>query len=241
VDAHHLAGEDAEGLRVAQEGLRRFPNDPYLLECRVAVLAAGGRDDELARALDAWYHATTRSDRPPGDAQIVLMELRRHERRTQLAETAARLLAGADALGTRARPDEARLFRATVLWTTDRWAAAEAALAPVSPSAPEFTEALRLRAQIAARRGNRGEALRLTSEFGAREPGARHNRLRASVHALLGDRGEAALLFGAPSRDSFLWQRAHWDLALEGIRDDPAFRALAAPRDEEQDGADAGR
>ena len=87
---------------------------------------------------------------------------------------------------------------------------------------------------IAARQGNREEALRIDRTLeGAKQPYlfGRHTMWRARIHALLGDRELAIALLRDALGQGFLNTHVlQTDLAFESLRDDPSFQELTKPK-----------
>ncbi|HQT94179.1 MAG TPA: protein kinase [Thermoanaerobaculaceae bacterium] len=258
--AHHMLSEYERELEVADQAIRSFPELLTFRAAKVRALVALGRLDEANRVIDDSLAVPSRDMTPAGLMLSAAVELRAHGHRAAALQTAARAV---DWLGSRppseTTKDEHRVVLAAALYAAERWDEARpiyqelAARVPLtgghgeSPNAPptptDVSETVRVSRAIAyagalgalaARRGDRGEALRVSAElarldrpflFGA------HTYGRARIAALLGERQQAVDLL----RESFAQGNSygvnlHRAMDLEPLHGYAPFEELLKPK-----------
>src|SRR5437667_452034 len=250
--ALHQLGDHRRELKQALEGARRFPDNPQVLTTQIRALAALGRAEEVTRRLAASVNLPPSQGWTPADALLLAaVELRAHGHPTE-GDTV--LAQARDWLATRPPAEAAsephRYRVALVSYTAgrlddarrefERLAARRGpgrsdslAAAAVMGDGWDQMDYLGYLGAIAARQGNREQALRVDSALaGVKRPYifGRHAVWRARIQALLGG-GEGAV---APLRDAFAQgyphaHALHVDLAFEALRDYAPFRELVKP------------
>ncbi len=164
----------------------------------------------------------------------VAVSLRKHGHR----DAAHKVLDEAIAWWYQTRHDTKHL-RADLAWAlyqAARWNDAQRLYEELAEEYPEDTGYLAALGQLAARRGDREEALRISEglrsvEYPLRE--WRATRMRASIAAVLGDREEAmTLLQQVIDRivPGSYWVGLHRDIDFESLRDYPPFREFLRPK-----------
>jgi tetratricopeptide (TPR) repeat protein/TolB-like protein len=260
-EAHHmLGGYDAE-LRVADQASRLYPNLLIVRMGTVRALAALGRLDELRRAIDGSLAVQSRAG-TPGDLMVLAaIELRAHGHREAAAEIAARAV---DWLRHRPPAEQGREpYRpalALALYVAERWEEARpiyrelAELHPPSsgypgpPGTQMVGGATRVRNRlrsgaidylgvlgaIAARRGERSEAQRISDQLGRIDlpyTFGQPTYWRACIASLLGDRQRGVdLLRDAIAQGDSYNVDLHSDPDLEPLRGYPPFVELLRPK-----------
>jgi tetratricopeptide (TPR) repeat protein len=117
-----------------------------------------------------------------------------------------------------------------------RWDEALRRYRELAEQYPENTEYLAALGLLAARRGDRGEALRISEQFRSmrdpqRESGA--TLTRAKIAALLGDRAQAVTLLQRAIDLGHNWGHGIWlynDVDLHALRDYPPFQDFMRPK-----------
>jgi TolB-like protein len=229
--AHHMLGDHGKELKVARDGRQQFPEQLLLMESR--ALAALGRVAELERLLHENPPSASARYTPADALRNGAIELRAHGH----GEAAERFFEEALAW-YRARPEAERTrlrpMYARTLYEAQRWEEAHVLFKQLAVEQPGNVDNLGSLGTIAARRGDRAEAKRISTLLAAStQPYLRgaHTLWRARIAAQLGDSEEALHLL----RQAFsegqgydLW--LHTDVDLDLLRELRAFRALVRPK-----------
>src|SRR3989440_8571351 len=215
--AHHMVGDHRRELKEALEGRRRHPTDFAVLAAEVRALAALGRVGEVnERLIEAPSFPPQTGWSPADIALLAALELAAHDHPADAPVAgmwAVRWLEGRPAVEARSvahrfrlalayyvggRLDDARrllegLASETALGAPDyasmRWIAA------IAGDRPDQLTPLGFLGVVAAREGNRTEALRLDRTLQAMSPRylyGRHTMWRARAHPRLGAPAPAA-------------------------------------------------
>jgi len=238
--AYHMLGDHERELEAARRERQQFPENAYTLTLEAYALAALGRVDDVAAALD-----TIRSQ-PSQRIELLLQiaeELRVHGHRDEAREVFDEVIAW-----LRSRPDETVEARARLAWVSydaERWDDAQRLfeeLAQEDSANTRYLDWVGLNNSyvgwlglLAARRGDRAEAERISEEL--RSTGGLFNKdntgFRARIAALLGERDEAVRLLQqnfdmGPPPDRYLV--VHRSIDFEYLQDDPAFQEFLRPK-----------
>jgi TolB-like protein len=247
--ALHMLGDHRRELKEALEGARRFPGIPQMVSVQLRALAALGRTEDVARLLTASVDLPHELGWTPADVMLeAAAELRAHGHGPAAGAAlnqarqwlAARLPAEAASPAHRYRSalvayaagrlDEAQ--REFELLAGNGAAGRSASPHAVAEGLDEVDYLGHLGA-IAARKGNREQALRLERALaGLTRPYlfGRHTMWRARIQALLDEREVAvglvreAVIRGYPHTHAL-----HTDLDFEALRGYAPFRTLLKP------------
>jgi tetratricopeptide (TPR) repeat protein len=258
--AYHMLSNYERELEVADQAIRALPDLVTVRGGKVRALAALGRVEEVNRTIDESLGISSRSG-SPGDLMLqASWELRAHGHREEALRVAAR---AADWLRSRPPSERAKeAYRpalANAFYAGEKWDEARAIyeqLAAMHPLAggykgpPEaqaarqdLPESLRVSRAIdylgalgtlAARRGDRSEAERISDELARIEQPflyGWHTYWRACIASLLGEKQQAVDLL----RESFAQGNSydvnlHRDMDLEPLWDCPPFQELLKPK-----------
>jgi tRNA A-37 threonylcarbamoyl transferase component Bud32/TolB-like protein len=249
--ALHMLGDHRRELKAALEGARRFPGNPQILSAQVRALAALGRTEEVTRRLAASVNLSEELGWTPADVMLLAAaELRGHG---HPAEAEAALTQGRAWLAARSPAEAAsvehRYRAALVSYAAGRLDEARREFAglagasgaaknesiPFTYDAPGQLAYLGYSGAIAARQGNREEALRVDrtlAELKRPYLFGWHTMWRARIHALLGEREVAVnLVRDALSQGYPHLHALHVDLAFEPLRAFPPFQERLRPRE----------
>jgi tetratricopeptide (TPR) repeat protein/TolB-like protein len=241
-EALHLLGDHGRELQQAEEGRRRFSDQLGMLACEVRALAALGRVDDVRERLAESLNLPPQLGWTPSDvALLASRELRAHGHADAAREALARAIAWCDSRpAAEQQSDRLRRFLAVSYYEAGRLDEARQVFVRLMALRADPTDLDRITSivgylgAIAARQGNRREALRIDGTLKAMDQPylfGRHTLWRARIHALLGDRDQAVDLL----RTTF-WQAIpqeltpHTDLAFETLRDYPPFAELVKPK-----------
>ena len=235
--AYHMNGDYKGQLRVAQEGLQRFPDVLDFYSHEVAALAALGRLDEIEKVVEDCQSVPRRpSAGTPGSVMITAaMELRAHGHREaslRMANHAVEWRRGLPPAETRTVSAREALFNA--LYWAERWSQAQDIAAELAKERPGDVDDLGTLATLAVRLRRPAEARRIEAELAAvNRPYLHgdHTYWRARIAAQLGEKERAvALLREAFSQGYGFPISIHRDMDLEPLWDYPPFQELLKPK-----------
>jgi tetratricopeptide (TPR) repeat protein/TolB-like protein len=231
--AYHMLGDYEGHLEVARQGRQRHPEGPGMLLEQARALAALGRLDDVAANLEAMRSLLPLREILGGWVGSVALELRAHGYRDAAREVFDEAIAW-----YQSRPHDTEELRAELalwLYWAERWSDALRLYEELAEEYPENTTYLAGLGWLAARRGDREEALRISEELRSfRHPSLErdHTLERARIASLLGDREEAmTLLQRAIDQVKFghgVWW--HRDPDFESLRDYPPFQEFLRPK-----------
>jgi tetratricopeptide (TPR) repeat protein len=241
-EALHLLGDHERELQQAEEGRRRFPDRLETLGCEVRALAALGRVDDVKQRFTEGLNLAFVPEWTPADvALLAFRELRAHGHGDAARDVLARGIAWYESRPAAEPPSDlqrrglgATYFEAGRLDDARQVLLGLAALRTDPADLDRLTAMAGYLGVIAARQGNREEALRIDRMLRAMTQPylfGRHTLWRARIHALLGNREQAVNLLrtalgqGFPSITSL-----HTDLAFDSLRDYPPFAELLKPK-----------
>ncbi len=231
-----MVGAYARELAETQRGRKVYPDRLRILNHELRALAALGRSDEVERRLGETL-LLPREDvvTAVGVLGEVAAELRAHgfrEASLGVAEQAVQWF--------RARPAEEaatihyQVGLAVALYQAERWDEAEALFREAATEAPKDVTVKGYLGLLAARRGDREEALAISDRLdGMADPYdfGREEYLQACIAAQLGDLDRAmVLLREAHARGRPFVIFLHRDMDLEPLRDHPPFQEFLAPQ-----------
>ena len=242
--AYHMLGDYTGELEIVQQWLQQTPSDLELPVDRVRAVAALGRLDEVMALLGAMR------SRRPGDwgyaSQWAAMELRAHRSR----DAARRLLDewitwymsqphAADSPAVLARPyaipywdwHNSRVDLAENLYLAERWDDAQRLYQELAGRYPGNHRYLAQLGCLAARRGDRQTALRISEQLRPYHD-LNLEASRAGIAALLGDREQAVALLYQSFDEGMLYgphSSQYW-IDFESLRDYPPFQELFRPK-----------
>ncbi len=259
--AYHMLGNYDSELAVADNAVRRFPDTLSAQEGRVRALAALGRVEDVRRTIDEGLAATSPRGGTPNELMMqAAAELRAHGNREAGLQMAARAVEWLRERPPAERADPAYIpALANALYAAERWEDAralfeklsaghpvmksQAAQAKIREAGMEESESARLSRAIsylgplgslAARRGDRDKALRISDElsridakflFGAQ------TYWRACIAALLDDKPRALNLLRDSLAQGFEYGvNLHRDMNLEPLWQYPPFTELLKPK-----------
>jgi len=237
--AHYFLGNHKKELEVARRAQKYFPDALILMANEARALASLGRIEEVRKVVD--QSLLSRSSK--GTAGRVMLAAAR-ELRLRGYQEAFRDIAGRAVEWYRGRAagkeasEEQRFELATVLYIAEQWEEAGTLIEKLRSERPDDIDYLGYGGALAARRGDKEEALRISEElkridrpytFGA------PTYWRARIAALLGMKEEAVELL----RQSFAQGNYYLDIKgvfiiqeadLFPLRDFAPFRELIKPK-----------
>ncbi len=231
--AYHMLGDYEQELDITRQGLERFPQHPLLMLGEVSALAALDRKDAAKAAADRIRSLPAR-ERPPLVLGWAIDELRVHGHREAAQEALRESIAWLRSQSHDTERSRAEL--AELLYRAERWDEARSLYEGLAQEFPENTGYLADLGRLAARTGDRDEALRISEDL--RSP--RHNLMggyrtqaRARIAAVLGHRQQAMNLL----REAFdwgaqwnRWPPLHSDMDFESLHDYPPFQEFLRPK-----------
>jgi len=237
--AHYFLGDHKKELEVVRRARKYFPDALGLMANEARALAAGGKIEEVKKVVDE----SLLSSSSIGTAGRVMLtaarELCLRGHREAFKEMAGRAVEWhRERLAGKEASEDQRFELAAVLYIAEQWEEAGALIEKLRSERPDDIDYLGYGGSLAARRGDREEALRISEElkridrpytFGAQ------TYWRARIAAILGMKEEAMELL----RQSFA--QGHYYLSatgvfiiqeadLEPLRDFASFRELMKPK-----------
>lgn len=227
-ETHHRLGDYRRELQVARRAREHFPEHANALRLELRALIALGRVAEALRSLDD--HLATSDDGQRGDLlRHTALELHAHGH-----ADAARQLFDRSMDWYVARPGLPTRTLGEACYRVGRWDDAERILLGVAARRPNDVHVVGLLGAVAARRGDRAEAERISTALAELERPyllGENTYWRARIAALLGEREQAvALLRAAFAEGKMHWLQVHYEPDLESLRDYPPFRELLRPK-----------
>jgi tetratricopeptide (TPR) repeat protein len=226
--AYHMLGDYEGELEAVRKALRQGQT-PYDMYSEARALAALGRPDEIAAIVE------TRRSLPSRETLSwwfdgVAAQARRHGHRDAAQEVLSEEIAWyrSRSLDT----EESRAGLAQLLHSAARWDDAMRLYEELAEEDPENTDYLAALGRLAARRGDRDQALRISEELRASwdsDPLLQ----RARIAALLGDPEQAMTLLQQSFDLGAAWGRwpvLHSDIDFESLRDDSTFQEFLRPK-----------
>jgi tetratricopeptide (TPR) repeat protein len=238
--ALHLLGEHGRELKEATVGRRRAPGQLGGVVTEVRALAALGRLDELRQRLDEALQLPSQDSWTPGSVALMAgAELRTHGYPEGAREAVARAITWYERRRAEAgREDDGGLGRAMAYFEAGRLEDARRLLDGVVASSGAVGPMGRFAAlgtlgAIAAREGNRAEALRfdnLLKTSPERYMLGGNTYQRARIHAALGERETAVDLLQSAMLQGIDFAYVHADLAFASLQAYGPFRELLKPK-----------
>jgi serine/threonine-protein kinase len=238
--ALHLLGEHRRELQEATAGRRRAPGQLGGVAAEVRALAALGRTDELRQRLDDALQLPSQDSWTPGSvALMAAAELRTHGYPDAAREAVTRSITWYERRRAEVgREDDGGLGLALAYFEAGRLADSRQLLegfvaSPNSSGTMGRFAALGTLGAIAAREGNRVEALRfdgLLKTSPARYMLGGETYQRARILALLGDREIAVGLLQSAILQGIDFASLHADLAFASLREYGPFQEILKPK-----------
>ena len=220
--AHHRLGDYDRELEVVRS-LRSSPNPGrWLYSVEMRALIALQRDEEVADE----FELLVVSDNP-FDPGRIRGELMAHGYTELSNRAAARVVEILDGTPATDRDDDWKYFRATFLMN-GRTAEAQSLLEEIPADSPRYLDALGFLGELAAKRGEREEALRISAALEAIGQASLRYEYQAIIAAELGDRERAVSLLRqneSPPRGYM-----HREMGFPTLRDYAPFLELERPR-----------
>jgi tetratricopeptide (TPR) repeat protein len=236
--AYHMIGDHRKELALARQGRKYYPDLRLVVFYEIRALAATGKTKEVERLI-------RESQTLPPDAVHDLRwfyvgagrMLRAHGFRKESLEFMDQALEW-----LRGRPDSEKrtpAYRrnlAGCLYEAERWAEAKAEYEALAKEFPNNLSLLSFLGNLAAKLGDREEALRISDEIGKVERPYLFGSIpyyQACIASLLGEKEEAVkLLQESVARGEVFGPggRLYPNLALEPLADYPPFKEFMKPK-----------
>jgi tetratricopeptide (TPR) repeat protein len=227
--AYHMVGDYEGELEVVREGRQQYPGNVMLLTSEARALAALGRLDDVAAILEAMRSLPSREALGLYLGYVARV-LRAHGHRD-----AAREVFDESIALYQSRPHDTEELT-ELLYRAERWDDALRLYEELAEEDPENTRYLAGLGRLAARRGDREAALRISEElrsFRHRLMERDHTLARARIAALLGDREEALTLLQQAIDQGTHFGHGVWlhvDIDFDPLRDYPPFLEFLRPK-----------
>jgi tetratricopeptide (TPR) repeat protein len=232
--AHHMLGNHRQELKEARNGRKQYPESLRALGYEMRALAALGRIKEINKLIDESLTLPPQTE----SSGLIMMnagrELRAHGHRQASLRVLERAVKWFES-----RPKEESETRshryglARVLYAAERWKEAQDIFESLHNENPDYIHYLGYFGTLAARRGDKEEALRLSSLlenikgpylFGS------HTYWRARISSLLGEKENAIRLIREALAQGLSYTSLHPVMDLEPLGDYPPFKELIKPK-----------
>jgi tetratricopeptide (TPR) repeat protein len=233
--AHHMLGEYRKELDVAKQGRMYSPKDLSFPAIEARAFAALGKIGEVRKVVEGCLNVDATS-RTPGYVMMEgARELYARGYKDASLEFAAMAIEWAEGRPEAERKTEGRRgFYANALYIAGRIDEAGRIYGSLAAEHPENISLQGILGTLAARRGDREEALRVFEELGKIDRPFLFGSpayWRACIAALLGEKEQAvALLREAFGQGRSYGVSLHRDIDLEPLWDYPPFKELIRPK-----------
>jgi len=233
--AYHMLGRYKAELKQARRGRNQFPEIMISLDWEARALAALGRIEEIHKLIDQSLNLKPGRTYNSGTVMINAgQELRVHgfkKESLQLLDRAIQWI--------QAKPDEEKAktdFReelADAYYGDEKWQESRILYEGLLKEDPENTDYLAMCGVLAARRGDREDALRISKQLEVvKKPylWGSPTYHRACIASLLGEKESSVLLLREAISQGVSYWRLYADMDLDPLRDYPPFKELVRPK-----------
>ncbi len=233
-EAHHMLGEYLKELEIVSRGQENFPDNINMRVGKVRALAALGRIQEVLGVIDESLTMTQPPDAPGMIMLEAAQELLAHGYLNESKEIANRAVSWYQSQISEEAPGEKhRSSLAYAHYIAEQWENAQKLFKELSVEYPSNVKYKGFLGRLAARIGNKKEALQLSEELAGTDQSylfGIHTYSRACIASLLGEKEQAVNLL----REAFAQGRPfgaylHRDMDLEPLRDYPPLQELLWP------------
>ncbi|HSG80872.1 MAG TPA: hypothetical protein VLC48_01375, partial [Gemmatimonadota bacterium] len=237
-EGYHLLGEHEAELEAARQARQLYPQNLDAANLEGRALAALGRLDELDDLLDraADFPTAGRWVETPASLMVVAaFELRAHGYPEAARDAGDRATAWFNSHPLEDPNDRARRSAlALAYYSADRWSEARALYEELAAEYPDSVNFQGFLGTLAARRGDRDEARRISDHLaGLNDPYdfGRDTYWQACITALLEEREQAMELLQRSFAEGRRFNlQMHRDLDLEDLFDYPPFQEFLKPK-----------
>ncbi len=233
-EAYHMLGKYLKELEEVSKGQENFPDNIDLQLGRVRALAALGRIQEVLGVIDKSLALKQPSETPGIIMLVAAQELRTHGYLNESKEIANRAVSWYQSQIPAEAPDEKHNSSlASAFYVAEQWENAQKLFKELSEGYPDHLQYKGFLGRLAARLGNKKEALQLSEEIASIDQAylfGIHTYSRACIASLLGEQEQAVeLLQQAFAQGRPFGVYLHRDMDLEPLRDYPPFQELLWP------------
>jgi len=231
--AHHMLGNYKKQLKVARQTREMYPDSLRTLRYEALAQAALGRIDEVNKIMDEISTMPPQAYDPPWVLLLVGRELRAHGHREASIQGLERAVVWYQTRPQEEAETQAHRYKlAEVFYRAERWAEAKDLFKALHEEFPEETAFVAYLGVLAAREGNKEEALRIYRilesidepyQFG------KNTFVRARIAALLGEKETAVRLIREALSEGLTYYYLHPEMDLEPLLDYPPFIELMEP------------
>lgn len=229
--AYHVLGQHKTELGLAEDCRKQNPEKSIALKCGIRALAGLGKVEEVKKLVEEGRTFPIQPGIPEGPMIVAGMELRAHGYETEAMNVLGQLIRWYQ--GKSDEEKRADLWHyGYALYAARRWSEAKDVFAELVKLRPDIIEFQYYRTRIAARLGNREEAMKISDSLkNVQQPylfgGPTY--CRASIAAILGDKEQSISLL----KESFLQghdRDLHIDFDFESMKDYPPLLELIQPK-----------
>ena len=232
--SYHMLGEYKQELKQARRGRKQYPEDIGVLSFEVQALAALGRIEEINKLVNETFTMPPGGWNPGWLMIEAGRELKLHGFKKESVEVVERAIKWLEARpGEEAKTKDSRDELANAFYVAERWEDARTLYGGLLKDDPANLDCIAHCGSLAARRGEREEALRISKQledmknpylFGKNTYG------RACIASLLREKEDAVRLLQEAISQGVTFDRLYTDVDLEPLRDFAPFKELMRPK-----------
>jgi serine/threonine protein kinase/tetratricopeptide (TPR) repeat protein len=232
--SYHMLGEHKQELKQARRGRKQYPEDIGVLSFEVNALAALGRTDEINTLVNETFTMPSEGLNPGWLMIKAGLELKLHGFKKESLELLERTIKWLEA-----RPREEtqakdyRSMLADAFYISGRWGDARSLYEGLLKDNPMDLGYLAYCGSLAARRGDKEEALRISKRLeDMKRPYlfGKDAYNRACIASLLGEKEIAVRLLQEAIAQGYYFDSLYIDVDLEPLRDYSPFKELMKPK-----------
>ena len=234
-EAHHMLEDYKKELEVVKRGMEYYPQWQRFRAVEARALAALGKTDEVRKVIEECLTMESTGG-TQGDVMLeAARELYVHGYRDASREVIARTIEWSEGRPeSEKKTEDHQNFLAEVLYFGGQWEEARRIFESLAAGHPENIDYQGYQGALAARRGDREEAMKISGELAKIDRPfllGNHTYWRACIAALLGEKERAVtFLKEAFSQGRPYGVDLHRDIDLESLWDFPPFIEFLRPK-----------
>jgi tetratricopeptide (TPR) repeat protein len=231
--AHHMLGSHKQELKQARRGRKYHPEKLEALGYELRASAALGRIEEVNKLIDESMTLPPQQGSPIWSMLSAAQELRVHGYKQASPQVLERAFKWFESRPEESESRSHRVALANALYIAERWEEAQDIFESLHKEVPDRIDFLGWLGALAARRGDKEEALRISSLLEDTDKPyifGQHTFYRARIAALLGEKESAVRLIREALAQGVSYTALHPVMDFEPLQDYPPFKELIKPK-----------